>query len=106
MALIFLNIIGFIALCFVMSPLAAAGTLFVIWLFIAGFSIFLGRLFKTYQQYKHKKQLKERNHELIAASTVSGLALLSQYLPLAKLGVPALGLAAYLLWQKDKKGSS
>ncbi|MCZ2203676.1 phage holin family protein [Bartonella sp. A05] len=106
MALIFLCVMGFIALCLVVEPLVAASIMFFIWLFIAGLGVLLGHVFRTYQRYAHQKQLEEQRHQLMTASTLSGIAMLGQNLPFTKLGVPILGLVAYLLWQKDKKDPS
>ncbi|WP_019219478.1 membrane protein [Bartonella florencae] len=103
MSLLFLCIIGFIALCFVMKPLAAASTMFFIWLFLAGIAIFMCRILKSYQDYDRQKKSEEQRHRLMTDATVSSLALLGKQLPFAKLSVPVLGLASYFLWKKDKK---
>ncbi|MET3589845.1 putative membrane protein [Bartonella silvatica] len=103
MALLFLCIIGFLALCLVMKPLAAASTLFVIWLFLAGLGVFIGRIVKTYQRYEQQKKSEEQRHQLMAEATLSSIALLGRYLPFGKLSVPILGLMTYFLWKKDKK---
>ncbi|ATO57886.1 phage holin family protein [Bartonella sp. 1-1C] len=102
-ALIFLCIIGFLALCLVMSPLAAATTLFLIWLFIAGLSAVLCKLLKSYHRRDHQKQWEKQRHELITASALSSLTLLNKHLPLVKLGGPLLGFITYFLLKKNKK---
>ncbi|CAF26632.1 hypothetical protein [Bartonella quintana] len=106
MSLIFLCVIGFIALCSVMTPLVAASTLFFIWLFLAGLGVCVGRFLKAYQRYDQQKKSEEQLHKLMTDATFSGVALLSKHLPFAKLGVPILGLATYFLWKKDKKDHS
>ncbi|EJF80034.1 phage holin family protein [Bartonella doshiae] len=106
MSLLFLSVAGFIALCSIMKPLAAANTVFFIWLFIAGLGILAHRLLKAYQRYNHQKKTEEQRHKLMTEATLSGLSLLSKNLPFAKLGVPVLGLATYFLWKKDKKDHS
>ncbi|UNE53980.1 phage holin family protein [Bartonella machadoae] len=103
MSLFFLCLIIFLALCWVMTPLAAASTLFFIWLFLAGLGFFTSRILKTYQRYEQQKKSEEQRHQLMADATLSSLALLSKHLPFAKLSVPVLGLATYFLWKKDKK---
>ncbi|WP_273757061.1 phage holin family protein [Bartonella sp. MM73XJBT] len=102
-SLVFLCIIGFLALCWVMTPLRAASTMFLIWLFLAGIAIFIGRILKAYQSYDQQKKSEERRHQLMTDATLSSLTLLSKHLPFAKLSVPVLGLATYFLWKKDKK---
>ncbi|WP_345118059.1 hypothetical protein [Bartonella pachyuromydis] len=102
-SLLFLCIIGFIALCWVMKPLTAASTMFFIWLFLAGIGIFIGRILKAYQSYDQQKKSEERRHQLMTDATLSSLTLLSKHLPFAKLSVPVLGLATYFLWKRDKK---
>ncbi|MGF7157240.1 phage holin family protein [Bartonella heixiaziensis] len=102
-ALIFLCIIGFIALCWVMKPLAAASTMFFIWLFIAGLGVFVSKVLKATRHYNQQKKLEEQRHKLMTDATFSGISLLSKHLPFAKLGVPVLGLLTYFLWKKDKK---
>ncbi|WP_455480567.1 hypothetical protein V3564_05440 [Bartonella sp. B12(2025)] len=103
MSLLFLCIIGFIALCSIMKPLAAASTMFFIWFFLAGLGVFIGRILRAYQRYDQQKKLEEQHHKLMTDATLSSLTLLSQHLPFAKLSVPILGLATYFLWKKDKK---
>lgn len=103
MSLVFLCVIGFIALCSVMKPLAAAGTMFFIWLFIAGLAVLFGKFFKALQRYDQQKKAEEQRHKLITDATVSSIAMLSKHLPFSKLSVPVLGLATYFLWKKDKK---
>ncbi|EJF76601.1 hypothetical protein [Bartonella birtlesii] len=102
-SLLFLSIIGFIALCSIMKPITAAITMFFIWLFLAGIAIFICRILKAYQNYDQQKKTEERRHQLMTDATVSSLALLSKHLPLAKLSIPILGLASFFLWKKDKK---
>ncbi|WP_407965370.1 hypothetical protein [Bartonella sp. C271] len=99
-ALIFLCIIGFLALCLVMSPLAAASTLFFIWLFVAGLSAVLCKLLKSSYRHNHQKQWEKQRHELITTSALSSLTLLNKHFPLVKLGGPLLGLMTYFLWKK------
>ncbi|WP_273718901.1 MULTISPECIES: phage holin family protein [Bartonella] len=103
MALLFLCIIGFLALWTVMKPLAAASIMFLIWLFLAGLAFMINRILKAYQRYDQQKKTEEQRHKLVTEATISSLAALSQHLPFAKLGVPILGLATYFLWKKDKK---
>ncbi|WP_144752765.1 MULTISPECIES: phage holin family protein [Bartonella] len=103
MALLFLCIIGFLALCTVMKPLFAASIMFFIWLFLAGLAFIINRILKIYQRYDQQKKTEEQRHKLMTDATVSSLAVLSQHFPFAKLGVPILGLATYFLWKKDKK---
>ncbi|WP_273723720.1 hypothetical protein [Bartonella sp. AU18XJBT] len=103
MSLLFLCIIGFIALCSVMKPLTAASIMFLICLSLAGLGLIISRVFKAYQRYDQQKKTEEQRHKLMTDATVSSLAALSQHLPFAKLGVPILGLATYFLWKKDKK---
>ncbi|WP_336287443.1 MULTISPECIES: phage holin family protein [unclassified Bartonella] len=105
-SLMFLCTIGFIALCSVMTPLAAASTMFFIWLFIAGLGILVNRLLRAHQLHNQQKQLKQQQQKFMTDATLSSIALLSQHLPFAKLGVSVLGLATYLLWKKDKKNRS
>ncbi|WP_455479250.1 hypothetical protein V4B17_06005 [Bartonella sp. B23] len=106
MSSLFLCIIGFLALCLVMKPLAAASIMFFICLFLAGLGIFIIHILKTYQRYERQKQSEEQHHKLMTDATLSSIALLSKHLPFAKLSVPVLGLATYLLWKKDKKDHS
>ncbi|MET3560690.1 hypothetical protein ABID39_001398 [Bartonella japonica] len=103
MSLIFLCITGFIALCSVMKPLAAASVLFFIWLFISGLGILFSKFSNSIQRYDQQKKAEEQRHQLITDATVSGIAMLSKHLPFSKLSVPVLGLATYFLWKKDKK---
>ncbi|WP_208540915.1 hypothetical protein [Bartonella capreoli] len=103
MALVFLNVLSFLALCLVMHPVGAATTMVFIWFFVAGLSVLLSRFFKAYQQRNYQRHYKEQHRKFMTESTLSSIAMLGKYLPLVKLGVPALGLAAYFLWQKDKK---
>ncbi|WP_026088150.1 hypothetical protein [Bartonella rattaustraliani] len=103
LSLVFLCIIGFIALCSIMKPLAAASTMLFIWLFIAGLAILFGKFFKAVQRYDQQKKAEEQRHKLMTDATVSSLALLSKYLPFSKLSVPVLGLVTYFLWKKEKK---
>ncbi|WP_375617902.1 MULTISPECIES: hypothetical protein [unclassified Bartonella] len=103
MSLLFLCTIGFIALCSVMKPLAAASIMFLICLSLAGLGLIISRILKTYQRYDQQKKTEEQRHKLMTDATVSSLAALSQHLPFAKLSVPILGLATYFLWKKDKK---
>ncbi|WP_375667389.1 MULTISPECIES: hypothetical protein [unclassified Bartonella] len=103
MSLLFLCTIGFIALCSVMQPLAAASIMFLICLSLAGLGLIISRILKTYQRYDQQKKTEEQRHKLMTDATVSSLAALSQHLPFAKLSVPILGLATYFLWKKDKK---
>lgn len=103
MALLFLCIIGFLALCTIVKPLTAASILFLIWLFLAGLALMINRILKVYQRYDQQKKTEEQRHKLMTDATVSSLAVLSQHIPFAKLGVPILGLATYFLWKKDKK---
>ncbi|WP_455465905.1 hypothetical protein [Bartonella sp. B39] len=103
MSLLFLCIIGFLALCLVMNPLAAASTMFFICLFLAGLGIFIVHILKTYQRYERQKQSEEQHHKLMTNAALSSVALLSKHLPFAKWSVPVLGLATYFLWKKDKK---
>ncbi|WP_142416054.1 phage holin family protein [Bartonella massiliensis] len=103
MALLFLCLIGFIALCSMMTPLAAASIMFIIWLVVAGLALIINRVLKAYQRYDQQKKTEEQRHKLMTDATVSSLAVLSQHLPFAKLSVPILGLATYFLWKKDKK---
>lgn len=105
-SLLFLCMIGFIALCSIMKPLAAASTMFFIWLFVAGLGVLIGRVVKTYQHYEQQKKSEEQRHQLMTDATLSSIALLSKHLPFAKLSVPVLGLATYFLWKKDKKNYS
>ncbi|EJF84351.1 phage holin family protein [Candidatus Bartonella washoeensis] len=102
-SLIFLCIIGFIALCWVMKPLAAASTMFFIWLFIAGLGFFASRVLKATRHYNQQKKLEEQRHQLMTDATLSGISLLSKHLPFTKLGIPVVGLVSYFLWKKDKK---
>ncbi|WP_208435330.1 phage holin family protein [Bartonella phoceensis] len=103
MSLLFLCILGFIALCSIMNPLAAASTMFFIWLFLAGLGVFISRILKAYQHYDQQKKSEEQRHKLMTDATLSGITFLSQHLPFAKLGIPVLGIASYFLWKKDKK---
>lgn len=103
MALLFLCIIGFLALCTVVNPLTAASIMFLIWFFLGGLSLIISRVLKTYQRYDQQKKTEEQRHKLMTDATVSSLTVLSQHLPFAKLSVPILGLATYFLWKKDKK---
>ncbi|MBB4076295.1 hypothetical protein GGR08_000588 [Bartonella fuyuanensis] len=103
MSLLFLCIIGFIALCSVTKPLVAAGIMFLIWLFLAGLGLIISRVLKAYQRYHQQKKTEEQHHKLITDATVSSLAVLSQHLPFVKLSVPILGFATYFLWKKGKK---
>ncbi|MBX4335821.1 phage holin family protein [Bartonella raoultii] len=103
MALVFLCVIGFLALCLVMKPLGAASVLFFIWLFLAGLSALIGRILKTSQRYEQQKKEEEQRHQLMTQTTLSSLALLGKHLPFAKLSVPILGLTSYFLWKKEKK---
>ncbi|CBI76886.1 conserved protein of unknown function [Bartonella clarridgeiae 73] len=102
-ALILLCVIGFFALCLVMSPLAAASILFFIWLFVAGLSAVLCKFLKSYHHQDHQKQWEKNRHELITTSALSSLALLNKHFPLVKLGGPILGFVTYFLWKKNKK---
>ncbi|AGF74999.1 putative membrane protein [Bartonella australis AUST/NH1] len=106
MAVLFLSFAGFISLCSISGPVTAASIMLLIWLFVAGLSVFVGRLLAAYQRHNHRKQLEEQRHKLIQESAFSGVEILSKHLPLAKLGIPALGLATYLLWRRDKKDPS
>ncbi|AQX31345.1 hypothetical protein [Bartonella schoenbuchensis] len=103
MALVFLNVLSFLALCLVMHPVGAATTMVFIWFFVAGLSVLLSRFFKAYQQRNYQRHYEEQHRKFMTESTLSSIAMLGKYLPLVKLGLPALGLAAYFLWQKDKK---
>ncbi|CAK02342.1 hypothetical protein [Bartonella tribocorum] len=103
MALLFLCIIGFLALCTIVKPLTAASILFLIWLFLGGLAFMINRFLKAYQRYDQQKKTEEQRHKLMTDATISSLAVLSQHIPFAKLGVPILGLATYFLWKKDKK---
>ncbi len=103
MSLIFLCIIGFIILCSVMDPLAAASIMFFIWLFIAILGLLISRILKAYQRDYEQKKLEEQRHKLITDVTLSGIGLLSKQLPFTKLSIPLLGFATYFLWKKDKK---
>ncbi|MBB5074439.1 hypothetical protein HNQ69_001581 [Bartonella callosciuri] len=105
MSLIFLCAIGFIALCSVMKPLTAASTMFFLWFFIAGLALLTSKTFKAAQRYDQQKKREEQRHKLMTEAAISSLALLSRYLPFAKLSFPVLGLATYFLWKKDKKDS-
>ncbi len=103
MSLIFLSVIGFIALCSMMKPVTAASVVFFLWLFLAALGILIGRFLKAYQHYDQQKKSEERRHQLMTEATLSSVALLSKHLPFAKLSVPILGLATYFLWKKEKK---
>ncbi|WP_336293947.1 hypothetical protein [Bartonella sp. CB169] len=103
MSLLFLCIIAFIALCSVMTPLAAASTMFFICFFLAGLSIFIGRILRAYQRQNRQKKLEEQRHKLMTDATLSSIALLSKHFPFSKLSLSVLGLATYFLWKKDKK---
>ncbi|PIT70523.1 hypothetical protein [Bartonella tribocorum] len=103
MALLFLCIVGFLALCTVVKPLTAASIMFLIWFFLGALSLMISRILKAYQRYDQQKKTEEQRHKLMTDATVSSLAVLSQHLPFAKLSVPILGLATYFLWKKDKK---
>ncbi|GAA5095550.1 hypothetical protein [Bartonella acomydis] len=103
MSLLFLCIIGFIALCFVMKPIAAASVMFIFWLFFAGIAYFMSRILNAYQSYEQQKKSEEQRHRLMTDATVSSLVFLSKRLPFAKLSIPVLGLVSYFLWKKDKK---
>ncbi|WP_455476288.1 phage holin family protein [Bartonella sp. B17] len=102
-SLIFLCVIGFIALCLVTTPLAAASIMFFIWLFIAAFGVIVGRVIKAHQRYYQQKKLEEQRQKLIAEATLFSIAALSKHVSFAKLSIPVLGLMAYFLWKKDKK---
>lgn len=102
-ALLFLCIIGFLALCTVVKPLTAASIMFLIWFFLGGLSLIISRVLKAYQRYAQQKKTEEQRHKLMTDATISSLTVLSQHLPFAKLSVPILGLATYFLWKKDKK---
>ncbi|MDD9333329.1 MAG: phage holin family protein, partial [Bartonella sp.] len=78
-ALIFLCITGFLTLCLVMSPLAAASTLFFIWLFVAGLSAVLCKLLKSYHRHDHQKQWEKQRHKLITTSALSSLTILNKH---------------------------
>ncbi|WP_039759697.1 hypothetical protein [Bartonella queenslandensis] len=103
MALLFLCITGFLALCTVVKPLTAASIMFLLWFFLGGLSLIISRVLKAYQRYDQQKKTEEQRHKLMTDATVSSLTVLSQHLPFAKLSVPILGLATYFLWKKDKK---
>ncbi|MDM9997198.1 hypothetical protein AT246_07170 [Bartonella henselae] len=103
MSLIFLSVIGFIALSSVIKPLTAASVLFFIWLFLATLGILISRFLKAYQHYDQQKKSEEQRHKLMTEATLESVALLSKHLPFAKLGIPILGLATYFLWKKEKK---
>ncbi|EJF88562.1 hypothetical protein ME1_00525 [Bartonella vinsonii subsp. arupensis OK-94-513] len=103
MSLLFLCMMGFIALCWIMNPFAAATTMFFIWLVLAGLGFVIVRILKTYQHYDQQKKSEEQRHELMTDAALSSIALLGRKLPFAKLSVPVLGLATYFLWKKDKK---
>ncbi|EJF98090.1 hypothetical protein MEI_00911 [Bartonella vinsonii subsp. arupensis Pm136co] len=103
MSLLFLCMMGFIALCWIMNPFAAATTMFIIWLLLAGLGFVIVRILKTSQRYDEQKKSEEQRHELMTDAALSSIALLSRNLPFAKLSVPVLGLATYFLWKKDKK---
>ncbi|WP_345117544.1 phage holin family protein [Bartonella jaculi] len=102
-SVIFLCIIGFIALCWVMKPVAAASIMFFIWLFITGVGVFVSKVLKSTRHSHQQKKLEEQRHKLMTDATVSGISLLSKHLPFSKFGVPVLGLMTYFLWKKDKK---
>ncbi|WP_455477975.1 hypothetical protein V3565_04260 [Bartonella sp. B10] len=102
-SLIFLCIIGFIALCSITKPLTAASIMFFIWLFITGLGILASKILNATWRYDQQKKLEEQRNKLMADATLSSISLLSKHLPFAKLGVPILGLATYFLWKKDKK---
>ncbi|WP_455481819.1 phage holin family protein [Bartonella sp. B35(2025)] len=102
-SLIFLCIIGFIALCSTMKPLAAASIMLFIWLFITGLGILSSKILKATQRYTQRKKLEEQRNKLMTEATLSSISLLSKHLPFTKLSVPILGLATYFLWKKDKK---
>ncbi|WP_332065745.1 hypothetical protein [Bartonella sp. CB189] len=102
-SLIFLCVMGFIALCLVMHPLAAASTMFFIWLFLAIFGVFVSRIFTIYQRNYKKKKLEEQRHKLVTDVTLSGIGLLMKQQHCLKLSAPILGLATYFLWKKEKK---
>lgn len=106
MALIFLCVMGFIALCWVVEPLTAASIMFFIWLILAGLGILLGRVLRTHKHHNHQKQLEKQCHQLMTESVFSNIAMLNKNLPFTKLGIPIFGLAAYLLWPKNKKDLS
>ncbi|EJF74360.1 hypothetical protein HWV54_03075 [Bartonella alsatica] len=103
MSLLFLCIIGFIALCSVMKPLAAVSTMFFIWLFLAGLGVLISRILKAYQNYDQQKKSEEQRHKLMTDATLSSIGFLRQHLPFAKWSVPILGFATFFLWKKDKK---
>ncbi|WP_455476885.1 hypothetical protein [Bartonella sp. B41] len=105
-SLLFLCIIGFIMLCSVMKPLAAASIMFFIWLFIVGLSILASKVLKISRRSYQQRKLEEQHHKLVTDATLSGIFTLGKHLPFTKFGVAILGLTTYLLWKKDKKGHS
>lgn len=102
MALLFLCVIAFIAMTWIMSPIWSAAIIFAFWIIVALLAFLIGRSISAKRQKIYEKQMQEERSNLMAASAVAAIPALLGNKKILGIAVPLIGLAAIMLWNKDK----